>query len=159
LNQGIQFDEFLAYSEEESQRWKQFFTRHPEALDLPLDIAGTVRELVLHIFAVELFFANAVLDTKKVDPDELPTATLDEIFAVNEKATRMYREFFAQAKPEDWTKLIELSRIGLKASKRKLVAQALTHSMRHWAQISTFLRQQGLKQEWHHDFLMTKAMQ
>ena len=55
--------------------------------------------------------------------------------------------------------LVELGRINLKASKRKLVAQALTHSMRHWAQISTFLRQQGLKQEWNHDFLLTKAMQ
>jgi uncharacterized damage-inducible protein DinB len=159
LNQGIQFDEFLAYSDEESQRWKQFFSRHPAALDLPLDIAGTVRELVLHIFAVELFFANAVLGTTTVDPDELPTTTPDEIFAVNEKASGMFREFFAHAKPEDWMELVELARVGSKASKRKLVAQALTHSMRHWAQISTFLRQHGLKQEWQHDFLLTKAME
>jgi uncharacterized damage-inducible protein DinB len=55
--------------------------------------------------------------------------------------------------------MIELSRVNRKASRRKLVTQALTHSMRHWAQISTFLRQQGLKQEWTHDFLMSKAME
>jgi uncharacterized damage-inducible protein DinB len=47
----------------------------------------------------------------------------------------------------------------VKASRRKLLAQALTHSMRHWAQIATFLRQQGLKQEWNHDFLLSNAME
>jgi len=40
-----------------------------------------------------------------------------------------------------------------------MVAQALTHSIRHWAQISTYLRQQGLKQEWSHDLLMSEAME
>jgi uncharacterized damage-inducible protein DinB len=159
MNGGIQFDEFLDYTQEENRRWKEFFVRHPEALNLPLDIAGSVRELVRHIFAVELYFANQITGTGKSDPDELPSATLDEIFAISERAGRVYREFFLQATPEQWAEQVELGRINLKASKRKLVAQALTHSMRHWAQISTFLRQQGLKQEWNHDFLLTKAMQ
>jgi hypothetical protein len=41
MNDGIHFGEFPDYIEEENRRWKQFFGRHPEALDLPLDIAGT----------------------------------------------------------------------------------------------------------------------
>ena len=56
---------------------------------------------------------------------------------------RIYREFFSTAKPEDWSQLVELSRIGGSASKRKLIAQAFTHSLRHWAQTFTYLRQQG----------------
>jgi uncharacterized damage-inducible protein DinB len=158
VKDGITFGEFLAYTEEENQRWKQFFARHPEALDLPLDIAGSVRELVRHIFAVELFFANQITGGQ-ASLDEVPSETLDEIFGVGEKAAKVYRDFFARATPEDWSEMIELSRVNRKASRRKLVTQALTHSMRHWAQISTFLRQQGLKQEWHHDFLMSKAME
>ena len=78
---------------------------------------------------------------------------------MEEKATRRFREFFAKATPEDWKQSVELGRINLKASKRKLVAQALTHSMRHWAQIATFLRQSGFKQEWTHDLLLSKAME
>jgi len=35
----------------------------------------------------------------------------------------------------------------------------VTHSLRHWAQISTYLRQQELKQQWNHDMLMSKAME
>ena len=160
MSDGIQFSELLDYAEQENERWKQFFNRHPEALDLSLDIAGYVRQLVLHIFAVELYFANAVLGLEKVNPDKLPAEPLDELFRVGQEAARKYREFFARAKPEDWTETVDLGpRLSFKPSKRKLVAQALTHSIRHWAQISTFLRQQGLKQEWNHDFLLSKAME
>jgi uncharacterized damage-inducible protein DinB len=126
---------------------------------LPLDIAGSVRELLRHIFAVELYFANQITGEAKINPDELPSTTLDEIFGIGEKAAKIYRDFFAQAKPEDWVEQVKLGRINLNASKRKLVTQALTHSMRHWAQISTFLRQRGLKQEWNHDFLLSRAME
>src|SRR5215471_2635259 len=102
---GISFSELLAYSDEETRRWKQFFERHSEAIDMPLDIAGDVRQLVMHIFAVELFFANAISGSA-IDPDALPTATLDEIFAVHQKASAIYREFFAAASPEQWQELV-----------------------------------------------------
>ena len=158
MSAGIHFEELLAYTEEESLRWKQFFRAYPQALDLPLDIAGSVRELVKHIFAVELFFADLATG-KKADPNQATATTLDEIFALGEKAASVYRDFFLRATPEQWAEKLELSRIGVRASRRKMVVQALTHSMRHWAQIATFLRQQGFKQDWHHDFLLSTAME
>lgn len=159
MDGGIQFAELLDYTEEEAQRWKQFFAAHPEALALPLDIAGSVRELVLHIFDVELYFARVVAGSQNARPQESSVTTLEDIFARSAEAAKTYREFFAKAGPSDWSEVVDMNRINLKASKRKLVAQALTHSMRHWAQIATFLRQQGLKQDWRHDFLLTKAME
>jgi len=158
VNAGIQFEELLAYTEEESRRWKQFLRTHPQALGLPLDIAESVRELVKHIFAVELFFANLVTG-KKADLNQPTATTLDEIFGLGERAASVYRDFFVRASPEQWAEKLELSRIGVRASRRKMVTQALTHSMRHWAQIATFLRQQGFKQDWRHDFLVSKAME
>jgi uncharacterized damage-inducible protein DinB len=44
------------------------------------------------------------------------------------------------------------------ASRRKIVAHALLHSIRHWAQIATALRQHGFPQDWGHDFLFSEAM-
>ncbi len=43
---GLSFGELLDYSAEESNHWRDFFTQHPGALDVPCDIAGTktVRE-------------------------------------------------------------------------------------------------------------------
>jgi len=159
MNDGIHFDELLEYTEEETRHWKEFFRKHPAVLDLPLDIAGSVRKLVLHIFAVELYFANALLDRERVNPDAHAMDTLDDLFAINEHAADLYREFFAKAKQEHWKEMVELGRIRRRATKRKVAAQAFTHSIRHWAQIATFLRQQGFKQKWNHDFLMSHALE
>ena len=38
-----------------------------------------------------------------------------------------------------------------------LERQQFTNSLRHWAQVSTYLRQQELKQQWNPDLLMSKA--
>jgi uncharacterized damage-inducible protein DinB len=159
MSASIQFTELLDYTEEEARRWREFFAKHPEAADLPLDIAGSVRALVAHIVGVELYFARLISGATGVTPAPAPGETLDQVFASGEEATRLYRRFIGKAAPEDWHEKVELGRINVKASKRKLLTQALTHSMRHWAQISSYLRQQGFKQDWRHDFLVSKAME
>jgi uncharacterized damage-inducible protein DinB len=47
----------------------------------------------------------------------------------------------------------------LKASRRKMVAQAVLHGIHHRGQLATFLRQQGLKQDWIHDFILSKVIE
>jgi uncharacterized damage-inducible protein DinB len=164
---GIRFLELLDYSDEETRRWKQWFANHPAALDMTVDVAdaGTVRKLLMHIFLVERHFAQAVSggptssdELRKAAASEPPT-DLNEIFRISEDASQKYREYLAHATPADLATVLNLSsRMELKGSKRKLITQALTHSMRHWAQLATFFRQQGLKQDWIHDFLLSKAM-
>lgn len=57
---GLSFGELLDYCVEENSHWRDFFKQHPDALDLPADIAGTrnVREVVLHIVAVQMCYAE-----------------------------------------------------------------------------------------------------
>jgi hypothetical protein len=33
-----------------------------------------------------------------------------------------------------------------------------THHVRHWAQIATVVRMNGMKSDWPHDFLLSDAM-
>jgi len=120
--------------------------------------AGTVRKLLLHIFATELFFASRVLDLPKVDYENLPHQTWGELFAIGAEAHRKFQQFLAQATPEEWTTLVSLGLRDFKASKRKMVAQAVLHSVHHRGQLATFLRQQGFKQDWTHDFIASQAM-
>ena len=165
---GIRLTELLDYADEETRRWKCWFAQNPAALDLPVDVAGagTVRKLLMHIFHVERHFASAVtggpasFEQSRKDAEKEPPAELDEIFRISEEASEKYREFLARATPEDLATVLNLSsRMELKASKRKVIVQALTHSMRHWAQLATSLRQQGMKQDWIHDFLMSNAVE
>ena len=58
---GLSFGELLDYCAEENNRWRDFFKQHPDALELPCDIAGTksVCEVVLHIVAVQMRYSAA----------------------------------------------------------------------------------------------------
>jgi uncharacterized damage-inducible protein DinB len=160
MDAGIRFSELLLYTDQETNRWKDWCATHPEALDTACDVAkaGTVRGLLLHIFATELFFARAVLDLPKLDWEKLKPQTVDELFAVSEEARAKLREFMDQAQPADWEELKDLGFGSLKASRRKMVAQALWHGIHHRAQLAAFLRQQGFDGMWVHDLILSDAM-
>ncbi len=160
IDPGIQFKELLAYNVDETGHWKRWFGDHPTALDLACDVAGagTVRKLMFHIFTTELFFANHVHGLPRVDFEQLPSSTLDELFAINEEAHRKFQEFLERATQEDWVQVVPLGFRDFKASRRKMVMQAMVHCIHHRAQLATLLRQQGLK-AWTHDFLMSSVME
>jgi len=160
MDSAITFSELLTYTEIETRRWKEWFTAHPEALDRPCDIAkaGTVRALLLHIFATELFFAHSILDLPMPDWANLRSQTLDELFGMSDDACNKFREFFSQAKTEDWGQSKDLGFANLKASKRKMVAQAFLHGVHHRSQLATFLPQEGFDGTWVHDLILTDVM-
>jgi uncharacterized damage-inducible protein DinB len=137
MDSAITFTELLNYSEQETKRWKEWFASHPAALDVPFPIANAtnVKGLLTHIVSVELLFARAV--------SNLP---------------RLFRAFIDSAHPEDWAEVKDVGFSGFKASKRKMLTQALLHGVNHRAQLSTHLRQQGFGDMWRHDFIATDVM-
>jgi uncharacterized damage-inducible protein DinB len=160
MDDGIRFSDLLAYTELEHAQWKQFFTQHPEALDLPCDVAGsgTIRELMFHVFVVELFFAHRLLGLALSDFKALPHSTLDQLFAIDEEANQKLRKFLQEVRPDDWETKLPLGFIQRTVSKRKMMTQAMLHGVHHRAQLATALRQQGLKQDWSHDWILSDVL-
>lgn len=161
MDPGISFATLLAYNSDENAHWKRWFADHPSALDLPCDVAGagTVRKLLLHIFCTELFFASQVLDQVRPNFESLPQGSLDELFAISIDARGKFDQFLAMSKPGDWSTPRPMGFRDVKASKAKMMMQAIWHSVNHRGQLATFLRQQGFKQDWIHDFLLSNAME
>ena len=161
MDPGIPFADLLAYNADENSHWMRWFEEHTAALDLVCDIAGagSVRKLLLHIFATELHFANRILDLAKIDFTALPSTDLDDLFAISQEANRKFQAFLSKAPVEEWTKPVPLGFRDLKVSKRKMVTQALLHSVHHRAQLATFLRQEGHKPDWIHDFILSKVVE
>jgi uncharacterized damage-inducible protein DinB len=160
VDDGIRFTELLAYTEEENRRWKKWFCKHPQAINLPCDIAGspTVHELLLHVFVTDLYFAHRVSGLDLPDFKALPHATVDELFAIGEGAAGTFRKFMETARPGDWNETVPLGFNDRTASKRKMITQALLHGVHHRAQLATLLRQQGLKQDWVHDIILSDVL-
>ncbi len=160
----IPFDTLIEYVDDETDRWQQWFAQQsPKVLEINLGVGdlATVRHLLMHIFLVELRYAERLLGEPVTSYDRFQTASLEALFEVGKDARMKLSAFLAGAtdKDLDYTLTFETKSAGTRsASRRKIVAHALLHSIRHWAQIATALRQHGFPQDWGHDFLFTEAM-
>ena len=158
------FAEMLEANQRETQKWQSWFERQPaDLLDLPLNIAlaKNVREFLLHIFAVELRYAERLGGLPITEYESLPTGSVAELFGIGEKARTLFRDYLARATNEDLAVVLEFpTRISgiLSASKRKMFAHAMLHGVRHWAQLATALREAGHGTDWGHDFLFSDVM-
>ena len=161
----ISFAELLAANESDTAKWRKWFDEQPAAvLDVRLSIAlaKDVREFLLHIFAVELRYAERLTGSPVTDYETLPTETVAELFGIGDRARAMYRSYLASATDDDLASVMEFpTRTAgvIRSSKRKMLAHALIHSVRHWAQLATALREAGYPTNWGKDFLYTDAME
>jgi len=160
----LSFAEMLDANERETTKWQSWFERQPaELLDLPLDIAlaKNVREFLLHIFAVELRYAERLTDSAITEYEAIPTGSVRDLFSVGARARGLYREYLSRATDADLTRVMEFpTRTAgvLRASRRKMFAHAMLHGVRHWAQLATALREKGRGTDWGHDFLFSDVM-
>ena len=157
---GLSFGELLDYCADESNHWRDFFNQHPDALELPADIAGTrnVREVVLHIAIVQMRYAERLLNMPITEYESLAGKSGPELFALSRKSLEDLRSFAIAANDSDWDGTLTFptrSAGDLTASRRKIFIHALLHGVRHWAQLATYLRQKGYKQDWQHDFIFS----
>src|ERR1041385_8079264 len=59
---AISFRDLLAYTDYLSQRWLSYFRQNPAALEVNAGgKTGSLRDLVTHIYQVEQFFANLLV--------------------------------------------------------------------------------------------------
>jgi uncharacterized damage-inducible protein DinB len=161
----ISFTELLAANEAETRNWRKWFDGQPASvLDVPLSIAlaNNVREFLLHIFAVELRYAERLQGLPVTAYETLPTGNIADLFGIGDKARAMYREYMARAGDKDLATVIEFpTRTAgmLRSSKRKIFLHAMLHGVRHWAQLATALREAGYPTNWAKDFLYSEVME
>jgi uncharacterized damage-inducible protein DinB len=153
----------LAYNEEDTQRWHQFFREHPEALDVPIDVAKkhSARGLVNHIFAVEYRYSQRLVGEPDRPFEDFPEGAADELFAVGAEARQRLGDYLAKHSG-DLDRKITFKTVSygtLTTTSRKMFIHAILHGVRHWAQLATALRQEGYGQPWEHDFIFTGAME
>ena len=160
---AITLEELLADNEAGTRTWQAWFAANPAVLELPCAIynSGTVRGLLKHIFAVELRHSQRLNGEEVVAYDAIPAGSLGDLFAVHSQAMQNLRRFLSNANDAALREVIALQTVAagtVHASRRKLFAHILLHSMRHWAQLSTQLREAGYKTDWPKDFLFSDAI-
>jgi len=161
----ISFADLLSANEAETRKWRKWFDEQPASvLEVPLSIAlaKNIREFLLHIFAVELRYAERLHEVPVTAYETLPTESVADLFGVGERAGRMYREYLGRVSDEDLATVIEFpTRTAgiIRSSKRKIFLHAMLHGVRHWAQLATALREAGNPTNWGKDFLYSDVME
>ena len=149
-------NEMLAWLEHSSNRWKLLLETHPEILDLPCSVAGVITAggLLQHIVAVELRYAERLADLPATDYEAIPFDSVDAIYATHERAANLLREQIERK--VTWSERIEFptrSVGNVRASRRAVLFHSMLHSIRHYAQLATLVRENGIKPDWPMDYL------
>jgi uncharacterized damage-inducible protein DinB len=154
---AISFRELIAYTDYLANRWVDYFRENSGALDINVGgKTGNLRELVQHIFIVEQFFASRLL--QKEPPAKLESPTLDDLMQIHKTAHAQLLNYAANAGETELRTMHSFGPVN-KTSNRKMLAQAVLHSVHHWAQVAIEVRQAGFPVGKPQDIIITDVME
>jgi len=162
---GITMNDLLNYTAWERQKWFEWMLQQGQGvLEISAGPHGDGRfekvgELVRHIFSAEKRYVERLSNRPLTDPAAIPADSIKALFQLGQQSRLELRELIEVLPSEDWDAPREFTVISslLTATPKKIVTHILLHEIRHWAQIATVLRLQGLKDDFH-DFLFSPVM-
>jgi uncharacterized damage-inducible protein DinB len=164
MTAAITLEELLDWNDESSTFWKGLLEDNPTLLQLPCDIGSVanVQQFIRHIWGAELRWAQRLAGVPETPRDAVPAGPLDALFDLHLLAGPLFRELLANP-AYDWdaTYTLDVSWLPPHArtsTHRKILAHALFHSQRHWAQLATLVRAAGFPSGFNGDLLFSSAL-
>lgn len=164
MTHGISFIELLTWIGNETTAYEKWFATRPDAVwAVPVGMGrtATVRDLLFHVYIVDLRYAQRVHNLPVSSYDDEAAADAKALFALARRGQDLLRRSLDSDGGVDLQQVIEFQTLTagtLRASGRKVIAHTLTHHIRHLAQIATALRQHGHPTGWMHDLLISDAL-
>ena len=157
----ISVEKLLIWNDDTSRRWRDFIVANPAILLIECDIRNgkTVADTLQHIVAVELRYGQRLSGLPESPYEEIPKDSIHSLFAAHTLAFETVRHLLANP-TYDWSTELTFDTISLgrlRASRETVLVHLTLHSIRHYAQLATLVRQQGFKTTWPMDYLFTAA--
>ena len=154
-------EEMMAWLETTSARWKALIEANPQVLAMPCDVMGvtTAAELLQHIVAVELRYAEQLSGQAPTEYAQIRFDSAEAIYATHQRAAAMVKELLAS--DVDWDEEIDFMTRSMgkaRATRKTVLFHSMLHAIRHYAQLATLVRQHGVKPDWQMDYLMMGLM-
>jgi len=155
----------MEYTALEGDQWFDWLRQHgDDVLKIGVGPHGdgrfeTVGQVVRHIFSAEKRYAERLAGRSLTDTSSVPTDSLDALFQFSQRSRKDLRELVATFPAEQWDAPQDFKVLNhaLRATPRKIVVHVLMHEIRHWAQIATCFRLNGLLGP-SHDFLFSPVL-
>ncbi len=162
---NLSLNDLMDYTEWERQKWYDRLQQYGErVLKISAGPHGdgrfeTVGDWVRHIFSAEKRYVERLSGQPLTDPASVPNDSIEALFRFGQLSRKGLKELVETFPAQEWDAPKELkfpNAIGT-ATPRKIVIHILMHEIRHWAQIATLFRLNGLTGEFH-DFLFSPVM-
>jgi uncharacterized damage-inducible protein DinB len=152
------YRELLGWNLGESRRWHAWLAERPAARAARVGEGrlATVRDVAAHVAIVELRYAQRLRGMPASGFDAVADSSWPELGELAERASALLDGWLALTTPAELDRELTFQTMSagtIVATARSVVTHALSHGARHWAQVATCLRQQGLRQDWRHDYL------
>jgi uncharacterized damage-inducible protein DinB len=160
----IDVNVLMNYTDWERQKWQEWLGQYREALKTSVGPNGdnrfrTVGDAVRHIFSAELRYVERLSEKPLTDTASFPNDNVEGLFAFGQQSRKSLADFIGSFPAEEWDVQRDFEFFGnrLLATPKKIILHVLLHEIRHWAQIATLLRLNGLKVDFH-DFLFSPVL-
>ena len=160
----LAFGELLRYSQEERDKWRAWFTTHPDAVEVEVQPGGrypTVGSLIDHTFLVERRHLQRLTGVPLDGKTGLSGRHAPPLFDYGASVRRELEQYVSTL---DDDAANEPRRITVQSggefsmTPRKLLFHILLHETRHWAQIALAIRRAGLEPPGNHDLFYSRAL-
>jgi uncharacterized damage-inducible protein DinB len=150
--------ELQEWVEHMSRGWRNLLESHPEILSFPCDIRETtsVAQLLQHIVAVELRYAERLNELPQTGYESIPYDSVNAIYVTHDRAMELLRPLLDREEPF-WETVLEIktrSAGTMCASRRTVLVHLFTHSVRHYAQLATLVRNHGIASGLDMDYIL-----
>jgi uncharacterized damage-inducible protein DinB len=161
----LSLSDLIDYTDWERQKWHERLRQQGDAaLKTSIGPHGdgrfsTVGDLVRHIFSAERRYIERLMGRPLTDTGSVPADNLKALFQFGDESRKELKKFVEEFPSERWDVPFEFKLMNsvLTPTPKKIIAHVLVHEMRHWAQIATLLRLNGMTGDFH-DFLFSPAM-
>jgi uncharacterized damage-inducible protein DinB len=161
----LNLNDLIDYTGWERQKWFDWLRQHgDQVLKISAGMHGdgrfeTVGQLVRHIFSAEKRYIERLSGQTLSDPASVPCDNIEALFRFSVQARNDLKKLIETFSDEKWDvpEDYKILNYFLRATPRKIIIHILMHEIRHWAQIATLLRLNGLTAEFH-DFLFSPVL-
>ena len=160
----LAFQELIAYTNEERDKWRAWFRENPAAMDSRVQPEGsrlpTVGKLIDHIFLVERRHLQRLRGEPLSDSTGLSANNAPPLFDYGASVRRELEQFVETLGEgeADELRTFEVQNQRWPMTPRKLLFHILLHETRHWAQIALAVRLGGFEPPGQHDLFYSRAL-
>jgi len=159
---ALRYETLLELTSTEHHRWHDWFVERPKAWAVPFATGrmATIGGVVTHVFAVELRYAQRLLDVEVTPWEGFRQTSIEDVFELGDNARAQLVQFLTSAPESELDRMLTFQTLtagSVTASKHKIASNIFLHDIRHFGQIATVLRQNGFADQWSHDMLLSSV--